>query len=152
MHPVSYWGACALTVLILYIHAHTQNNSNVHSLTYFNTVCTCTNNVVCHNISGFLSQIFVLGYIPIGYNAVIIIYSSRIEISNVTILNVTRTYGPCGGAALSAFGSTVSFHGVNVFTNNTIIECSGGALHFSFSNVTFYGETLCQQHCCISLG
>ena len=36
---------------------------------------------------------------------------------------------------------TISFHGVNVFINNTAIDGNGGTLLFSGSSVTFHGET-----------
>ena len=82
--------------------------------------------------TGFLSQISVLGYTPIKSFAAIVISSSYIEISDVMVLNVTSYQYNDGGAALSAFGGTISFHGVNVFINNTAIDRDGGALWFFF--------------------
>ena len=77
----------------------------------------------------------MLGCTPIKAGAAIEIYSSHFEISDAMILNVksdhyNNTIIADGGAALRAFGSTISFHGVNIFINNTAIDGNGGALPF----------------------
>ena len=75
--------------------------------------------IIFQGTTGFLSQLSVSGYVPIISHAAIEIYLSRFEISDVMILNVISYYHIGGGGALSAFNSTLSFHGVNIFANNS---------------------------------
>ena len=119
--------------------------TDCNNVTIANLIFKLDNVPVMHfeETTGFLSQISVLGHTPIKLFAAIVICSSHIEIcSDVMVLNVTSDqYNDVEGAALSAFGGTISYHGVNVFINNTAIDHNGGALCFFSSHITFYGKT-----------
>ena len=60
--------------------------------------------------------------------------SSQVNITNLTVISARSLFG----AALTAFKSTVTFSGKNLFVNNTAAQ--GGAMSFVETVSTFYGN------------